>query len=103
MSSRLFVHLLGHLGILLLEAVAEALLGSHPLLDAAAEAARLAGGDGLGGEVVDAGVEAGFDKTAEGVHELLNLTLLDALLQGALLGGCEGIHCDVVRAVEKCD
>jgi hypothetical protein len=32
-------------------------------------------------------------------HKLLDLALLDALLKGALLGGCEGIHFDVGRVV----
>lgn len=100
----LFVlHLGSDLGVVLLEAIAHALLGGHPLLDAAVDAAGLAGGDGLGGEVVDAGHEAVLDETAESLddsvsingcrrgtwgtyaHELLDLSLLHALLQHALL------------------
>lgn len=55
---------------MLLEAVAHALLGGHPLEDAAVQAARLLGGEGLGGEVVDAGGEAVLDETAEGLWEV---------------------------------
>jgi hypothetical protein len=155
-SSCLFVHLLGHLGVLLLEAVAKTLLSSHPLLNTAAKAAGLARRDSLGGEVVNAGVEAGLDKASESLgkkrisdgsarrscqprawlrghqggkrkvltyaHELLNLAFLDALLQGALLGGGQAregvrvrsmmrewmpmnsrIHCDVVESDEEAD
>ena len=58
-------HLLRQLGIVLLEAVAHALLGGHPLHDAAVDAAALARRDRLGGEVVDAGVEAVLDETAK--------------------------------------
>lgn len=50
---------------MLLEAVANALLGGHPLLDAAVDAAALPGRDGLGGEVVDAGHEAVLNETTE--------------------------------------
>lgn len=64
----LFVrHLGGELGVVLLESVADALLGGHPLQDAAVNAAALAGGDGFGGEVVDAGHEAVLDEAAEGL------------------------------------
>jgi hypothetical protein len=56
--------LLGKLGVVLLESVADALLGDHPLLNAAADASVLAGRKGLGGEVVDAGVEAVLNETA---------------------------------------
>jgi hypothetical protein len=52
-----------------LEAVAEALLCGHPLLDAAVEAAGFAGGDSLGGEVIHAGVEARLDETTESLDE----------------------------------
>ncbi len=50
---------------MLLETIADALLGVPPLHDAAVDAAALAGGDGLGGEVVDARVEAMLRETAE--------------------------------------
>lgn len=53
---------------MLLESVADALLSDHPLLDTAADAAIFAGGEGLGGEVVDAGIEAVLDKTAVGLR-----------------------------------
>lgn len=92
---------------MLLEAVTDALLGGHPLLDAAVDAAALAGGDGFGGEVVDAGHEAVLNKTTESLHrsistsilrqemglrvtdahELLDLSLLHALLEHALFAG----------------
>lgn len=92
---------------MLLEAVADALLGGHPLLDAAVDAAALARGDGFGGEVVDTGHEAVLNKTAESLrrsistpilrremvlgethaHELLDLSLLHALLEHALFAG----------------
>jgi hypothetical protein len=59
------LHRLAELCIVLLEAIAHALLGSHPLEDAAVEAAVFARGEGLGGEVVDARDEAVFDEAAE--------------------------------------
>lgn len=59
--------LLGELGIVLLEAVADTLLGGHPLEDAAVDAARLARGEGLGCEVVDAAHEAVLDEPAKGL------------------------------------
>lgn len=43
----LFLHLLRNLGVVLLEALADALLGGHPLEDAAVEAAGFLGGEGL--------------------------------------------------------
>jgi hypothetical protein len=55
--------LLRKLGVVLLESVADTLLSDHPLLDAAADAAVLGSGKGLGSEVVDAGVEAVLDET----------------------------------------
>lgn len=62
----LFVlHLSRELGVVLLEAVADSLLGGHPLLDTSVDAAGLTRGDGLGGEVVDAGDEAVLDEAAE--------------------------------------
>ena len=117
----LFVlHLLGDLGVVLLEAVADALLRGHPLEDAAVDAAVFARREGFGGEVVDAAGEAVLDETAKGLslssampkccrssdsrrdevgnlpelgrelvtytHKLLDLALLHALLQRALLG-----------------
>lgn len=54
-----------HLGIVLLEPLAQSLAAGHVLLDTACHATVLALGDGLGGEVVDAGVEAGVDKGTE--------------------------------------
>lgn len=54
---------------MLLEAVADALLGGHPLEDAAVDASVFAGGEGLGGEVVDAGHEAVLDEAAEGLGQ----------------------------------
>lgn len=53
---------------MLLEAFADALLGGHPLGHAAVDAATLAGRDGLGGEVVDAGHEAVLNESAEGLN-----------------------------------
>lgn len=50
---------------MLLEALGEALGAGHVLLNAAGDAAVLALGDGLGGEVVDAGGEAVVDEVAE--------------------------------------
>ena len=65
-AKRLFQSLLlAHLLAVLLEAVADALLGGHPLEDAPVDAAVLLGGDGLGGEVVDARGEAVLDEAAE--------------------------------------
>lgn len=52
------LHLGRHGRIQLGEALAQAGLGGHGLGDAAADAARLAAREGLGGEVVDAGAEA---------------------------------------------
>ena len=59
------LHLGGDLGIVLLEALAQALGHGHGLLDAAGDAAGLAGRQRLGGEVVDAGHEAVVDEVAE--------------------------------------
>lgn len=53
---------------MLLEAIADALLGGHPLEDAAVDAAVFAGRQRLGGEVVDAGCEAVLDETAKGLE-----------------------------------
>lgn len=58
-------HLGGHVGIVLLEALREALAAGHVLLDAAGDAAVLALGHGLGGEVADARGEAVVDEVAE--------------------------------------
>lgn len=60
----LALHLGSHLSIEFLEAFSHALLGSHLLLDAAGDAARLAGGESPGSEVVDAGGEAGVNQVA---------------------------------------
>lgn len=59
------LHLSSDLGVVLLEALAQALGHGHGLLDAAADAAGLAGRQRLGGEVVDAGHEAVVDEVAE--------------------------------------
>lgn len=64
------LHLGSHLGVVLLEALAEALLGEHLLLDAAGDAAGLAGRQGLRGEIVDAGYEAVVDEVAEELLEI---------------------------------
>ncbi len=61
----LLLLLLSHLGIVLVEALVEALREGHLFLDAARDAARLAARKGLGGEVVDAGREARVDEVAE--------------------------------------
>lgn len=53
---------------MLLESLAHALLRSHPLENAAVEAAGFLGGERFGGEVVDAGGEAVLDKTAESLQ-----------------------------------
>lgn len=57
---------LHHGGVLLLEALAQAGGALEELVDAAQHAAFLAGDEGLGGEVVDAVVEAALDEL--GVH-----------------------------------
>lgn len=75
------------------EALAQALGLGHLLLDAAGDAARLAVGQGLGGEVVDARDEAVVHEVAEDVHKVLHLALLQALLERALLGGRESVRC----------
>lgn len=54
----LATHLVGHVGVVFLESLREPLAAGHVLLDAASDAAILALGHGLGGEVVDAGGEA---------------------------------------------
>lgn len=54
-----------HLRLLLREALSYPLAPSHELLHAAVDAAGLAGDEGLGGEVVDAGVEAAVDEAGE--------------------------------------
>lgn len=60
-----YVGLGRHLGIVLLEPLAQSLAAGHVLLDTARHATVLTLGNGLGGEVVDAGVEAGVDKGTE--------------------------------------
>ncbi|TPX08951.1 uncharacterized protein E0L32_009530 [Thyridium curvatum] len=55
----------GQLGVVLLEPLAQAGGRGHGLLDAAGDAAGLAAGERLGGEVVDAGHEAVVDEVAE--------------------------------------
>lgn len=50
---------------MLLETFAQSLTTGHVLLDTARHAAVLALSNGLGGEVVDAGVEAGVNKISE--------------------------------------
>ena len=59
------LHLGGHGGVELGEALAQAGLGGHALGHAPADAARLAARERLGGEVVDARVEAVVDEVAE--------------------------------------
>lgn len=61
----LLLRLIRHIGVVLLEALGQALARGQVLLDAARDAAVLALGDGLGGEVVDAGGEAAVDEVAE--------------------------------------
>ena len=58
-------HLRAHLGVLFLEALAEARLHEARLLHAARYTARLPRRQGLGGEVVNARVEAVVDQVAE--------------------------------------
>ena len=53
---------------MLLEAVADALLGGHPLEYASVDAAVLLCRDGLGGEVVDARIEAVLDEAAKSLE-----------------------------------
>lgn len=89
MQQLLLLLLLVHLGIVFLEALGQALLGVHKLLDAAGHALALAVGDGLGGEVVGAGSEAVVDEAGEEADKLLHLALLEALLQLAGLGKSE--------------
>lgn len=76
-------HLGGHGGVELAEALAQAGLRRHRLGHAPADAARLAAREGLGGEVVDAGVEAVVDEAGEdlrdggeGVSEVVVVVLL---------------------------
>lgn len=57
-----------HLRLLLREALSYPLATSHELLHAAVDAAGLARDEGLGGEVVDAGVEAAVDETGEHLY-----------------------------------
>lgn len=59
------LHLSSHSSVELAEALAETRLGGHGLEHAAADAAGLATGKGLGGEVVDAGSEAVVYEVAE--------------------------------------
>ena len=61
------LHLGARGGVELGEALAQAGLRRHGLGHAPADAARLAAREGLGGEVVDAGVEAAVDEGAEGL------------------------------------
>lgn len=58
LATLLLGHLLRHRGVVLLEALAQAHRRGLGLLHAALDAGGLAGGQGLGGEVVDARVEA---------------------------------------------
>ncbi len=58
-------HLSRHGRVELGEPLAKARLRRHGLGHAPADAARLAARERLGGEVVDAGVEAGVDEVAE--------------------------------------
>ena len=64
--------LLPHLLAVLLETIAHALLRGHPLEHTAVDAAVFAGGDCLGGEVVDAGGEAVFNEAAEGLFAFVS-------------------------------
>jgi len=64
-SLKLLLQLGGHGLVLLGEPLAQTGLGGHGLHDAAREAAILAARQGLGGEVVDAGVEAVIDEVSE--------------------------------------
>lgn len=50
---------------MLLESLAQSLAASHIFLDAARHTAILALGNGLGGEVVDAGIKAMVDEVTE--------------------------------------
>lgn len=59
------LHLSSHGSVELAETLAQARLGRHGLEHAAADAAGLATGKGLGGEVVDAGGEAVVYEVAE--------------------------------------
>lgn len=59
------LHLSSHGSVELAKALAQARLGRHGLEHAAADAAGLAAGKGLGGEVVDAGGEAVVYEVAE--------------------------------------
>src|SRR3569833_661672 len=61
----LATHLGAHLGVVLLEALAQAGGHGHGLLHAAGDAACLAVGEGFGGEVIDARHEAVVDQVSE--------------------------------------
>lgn len=86
------LHLGAHGGVELGETLTEAGLGRHGLCDAAGDAAALAAREGLGGEVVDAGVEAVVHEVAKDGHKLLDLALLEAVLELARFGLREAVH-----------
>ena len=71
------LHLGGHGGVELGEALAQAGLGGHALGHAPADAARLAAREGLGGEVVDARVEAVVDEVAEDLGACRSVSIWD--------------------------
>ena len=65
MRNNLSLWLLHHLCLLFSESLADSLGSSHELGDAAGDTSGFAGDQGLGGKVVDAGVEAAVDETGE--------------------------------------
>jgi len=69
---------LHHGRILLLEAFSEASRALEILVDTPKDTALLAGDQGLGGEVVDAVVEATLDEPGVHRHKFLHLLLLNA-------------------------
>jgi len=72
-----------------LESLAYPFAAGHEFLDAAADAALLAGDEGLGCEVVDAVVEAVGDEVGEHPHEFGHLLALHTRLELALLSSCQ--------------
>ena len=91
---------LHHLLVLLLEALAKALGGLHPLVDAAHDAALLALLEGLAGEVGDAVVEAALDKIRVCLFHVLSA--IDACCSaGRSIKASSPTYCPVRYSHEK--
>lgn len=89
-ESSLSLWLLHHLCLLLGESLADSLATSHELGDAAGDTSGLSGDEGLGGEVVDAGVEAAVDQAGEHLQPCQYVGRYD--LQEVLRGRKGGRH-----------